>query len=170
MRSLRLSRGLVALVDDADYPLVGCYKWYAKQMGCRGKFYVVRKTSRKNNPEHKQGMLFLHRVLLGLDRHDKSAVDHINGDTLDNRRCNLRYATWAQNNYNVGLRKDNTSGYKGVRLFRGGRRWAATIGYNGKNKHLGYFDTKEQAAEAYNKAALELFGAFARLNEIKDNK
>lgn len=163
MRALPLSKGLVTYIDDEDYALVGQYKWYAKRFG-KGKTYAVRKLSRALDPDHQQKQVSLHRVLLNLSRTDSRVVDHVNGDTLDNRRSNLRLASHAQNMRNACLRSDNTSGTKGVRLFRGGRKWVATITCNGKNKHLGYFDTKEQAAEAYNKAALQLFGAFARLN------
>jgi hypothetical protein len=92
-------------------------------------------------------------------------TDHINGDGLDNRRTNLRQATPTQNNANCGIRGHNTSGYKGVSLRPDrGNRWRATIRIHGLQYFLGLFDDVEDAARAYDAAALELFGDFARLN------
>lgn len=65
---------------------------------------------------------------------------------------------------NVGLRTDNTSGYKGVSFNKG--KWQASIMKDGHQRHLGYFDAIEDAARAYNQAATELFGAFVKLNEL----
>jgi hypothetical protein len=162
MREIPLSRGLVALVEDEDYEDVSQWKWYAKKFG-RGQLYAVRKLSRKDHPEHRQGFLSMHRYLLKLDKENPLCADHINGKTLDNRRSNLRTATRAENNRNCARRYNNKTGIKGVTLYRG-RRWCATISHEGKTIHLGYFDTKEEAKARYNEKAKELFGAFARLN------
>jgi len=88
-------------------------------------------------------------------------VDHINGVKADNRRENLRVATNGQNRANSKLNSNNTSGLKGVSRKNG--RWVAVINVGGKKHHLGYFDKKEQAHEAYKKAAIEAFGEFARV-------
>ncbi len=161
MRAIPLSQGLETLVDDADYPFISQYRWYAKRYGS-AKIYAVRKTSRKEHPEHKQCMRSLHRELMRLQLWE-GLVDHINGNTLDNRRENLRLASISENNQNARKRKDNTSGYKGVTLYRSGR-WHAQIWYCGRNTSLGTYDDKEEAARAYDKAAKELFGKFAYLN------
>lgn len=87
-------------------------------------------------------------------------VDHINGDGLDNRRCNLRLATPQQNQGNSRKRSNNRSGFKGVWLH--GNKYQAQIGVNYHTQYLGTFDTPEAAHEAYCKAAHELFGEFAR--------
>ena len=91
-------------------------------------------------------------------------VDHINGDKLDNRKENLRICTKKENQRNQKVRKDNTSGYKGVALMAG-KYWRAYITSGGsRQKHLGNFKTKEEAARAYDEKAKEYFGEFARLN------
>lgn len=91
-------------------------------------------------------------------------VDHINGDTLDNRRSNLRLCTVSGNNHNRMKSKNNTSGYKGVSWLKQNQKWRAYIKVNSKDKHLGCYLDKEDAARAYDKAAKEYFGEFARLN------
>jgi len=100
---------------------------------------------------------YLHEFLLGT-----KLVDHADGDRLNNRRENLRKATHAQNQQNTKLSKANTSGFKGV-TFRAGR-WGAGIRANGTFTYLGRFTTKEEAARAYDAAARQLHGEFARLN------
>lgn len=89
-------------------------------------------------------------------------VDHINGVRTDNRWCNLRAATRSQNLQNMGRRRDNLSGVKGVGYDRAKRRWRAQIKVDGRNLHVGRFDTKEEAAAAYAAAAEKYFGEFAR--------
>ncbi len=112
-------------------------------------------------------MVYLHRLLLKPP--DGYFVDHINMDRLDNRRCNLRVATKAQNSYNRPARTDNTSGYKGVwlRCDAKTKAWIAEIRVNGKKVHIGTYSTKEAAALAYNDAAKKYHGVFARLNDVK---
>lgn len=94
-------------------------------------------------------------------------VDHINGNTLDNRRCNLRVCTHAENARNNTLIKTTTTGYKGVHCAKANgskKPWRSRIKYNYKEIQLGTFDTKQEAAEAYDIAALKYFGEFAKLN------
>lgn len=104
---------------------------------------------------------YFHRVLLNVPK--GMVVDHINGNTRDNRRCNLRVCTQHQNTYNQKVRKNNTSGYKGVYFHKTNKKWCAFISVP-KSKYLGSFETKEEAARAYDKVARELHGGFARLN------
>ena len=96
-----------------------------------------------------------HRVLFALyyGRWPEGDIDHINRDKADNSIKNIREATRAENMYNTKLRKDNTSGYKGVSLDKRKNKWMARIKINGKYKFLGYFNTPEQAHEAYCRAA-----------------
>ena len=92
-------------------------------------------------------------------------IDHINGDPLDNRIANLRECTQQQNNGNhKALNPLNTSGYRGVTWKRDKRKWKAYININNRQTHLGYFDSAEQAYEAYCAAAVAHFGEFARLD------
>jgi hypothetical protein len=88
-------------------------------------------------------------------------IDHINGIRSDNRWSNLRLATRSQNACNTGLRANNRSGFKGVSWSNRSRRWAAHIRIHGKSKHIGLFETAEEAHLAYCKAADTLFGEFA---------
>lgn len=87
-------------------------------------------------------------------------VDHINGDKQDNRAENLRLSSVSENGANTSKQRRNTSGFKGVSYHKRDKRWRATLA----GSHLGYFSTKELAAEAYNNAATKLYGEFARLN------
>lgn len=112
----------------------------------------------------KPRIILLHRLLL--DAPDEIDVDHINGDGLDNRKGNLRLATEMQNQWNRGTHKPSKCGYKGVRLHHKGRRYYAVITCDKRVYRLGTFDTPEKAAEAYNQAAIEMHGEFARLNKI----
>lgn len=107
----------------------------------------------------------LHRIIakrMGLDLSEH--IDHINGNELDNRRENLRSATNAENLMNQKLCSNNTSGFKGVIWRKDRNKWQAKIMVHGKTQHLGYSNCKIEAAKAYDNAARELFGEFARLN------
>jgi len=89
-------------------------------------------------------------------------IDHINGDKSDNRFSNLRLATSQTNKANCGLNASNSSGFKGVHKFR--KKWIASITHNRKLIHLGVFDTPEEASNAYDVKAVELFGEYALTN------
>lgn len=91
----------------------------------------------------------------------KEHIDHINGDRADNRLCNLREATNAENLRNCAAYANNTSGYKGVTWDKRANKWKGQIMVGGKSRHLGYFASPEEAHAAYCKAAEELFGEFA---------
>jgi hypothetical protein len=103
----------------------------------------------------------MHRLILDPGT---AEVDHINGDTLDNRRCNLRLATHAQNMCNNRMRSHNTSGYRGVFWYAERRKWGALIVARRKRKFLGLYADAVDAARAYDAAAIELHGEFASLN------
>lgn len=95
------------------------------------------------------------------------SVDHINHDRLDNRKTNLRVCTHSENLRNMKTPADNTSGYKGVSLLKSRDKYAAYINVNRQRHRLGYFDTPEEAARAYNAKAIELHGDFASLNSVE---
>lgn len=106
----------------------------------------------------------LHRLVLGSPVGED--VDHINGDRLDNRKNNLRICSRAQNNFNRGLTDKNRTGYKGVYYHKAAKKFAARIQFMRKSYHLGLFNSKLDAADAYDKAAYKYFGEFARLNRV----
>ena len=144
-------------VDDEDYPEMSKHNW---QGMLAGKYYVVR-SSYKPRRSYRA-----HRVIMGVTD-PKVQVDHINGNPLDNRRCNLRICSQSENLRNKSKYSSNTSGFKGV-SFRKDRkhpdRFRAYITLNLKRHYLGYFLTAEDAAHAYDDKAMELFGEFAHLN------
>lgn len=149
-REIPLSQGSVAIVDAADYHAVMAFKWY-----------IVNGHAARNvrEPDGNWKTQYLHTFLTGLP-----LVDHRNRNGLDNRRANLREATHAENMRNRGLGRNNTSGFKGVSWHTTGKKWQAKIKVDGKGRHLGLFRTAEEAALAYDVAALELHGEFAWLN------
>ena len=150
MKQIELTRGYVATVDDADYEwLTSLGSWSARET-VDGRVYAQRAVGRTTEQ--------MHRVIAG-----HALVDHINGDGLDNRRSNLRPATVTQNNRNARRRKDNRSGFKGVTRQASGL-WRARITVDGLQIRLGTFDAPEDAARAYDAAAIHHFGEFARLN------
>lgn len=126
------------------------------------RFYAIRYIY----PNGKcKGILLARLVASRMIRRDLLStefIDHINGNSLDNRRCNLRIATDAENCQNQKRSAKNTSGYKGVRYIDYKRKWVARINANRKHFFLGYFDTAEEAYEAYCKAAIKYHKEFAR--------
>ncbi len=161
MNQIPLTQGKFALVDDEDFAELNKHKWYAHKLS--GIFYADRHGKQSSG---KRFSVLMHRVILGLVVGDGKQVDHINHDGLDNRKSNLRVCNVQQNQYNKKNQTNGTSPYKGVYQKTGWRRWKSTIHHNGKCIHLGHHDTQEEAARAYNAKACELFGDFARLNEV----
>lgn len=157
-REIILTRGQVALVDDGDYDSLIQNKWCADWNKGTRTFYAIRKTILNG----KKVTVRMHREILGLAHGYKRDGEHINGDTLDNRRDNLRIATRSQNARNRGKQSNNKSGYKGVHFHKASGKWIAEIGLNGKHIYLGLYSTPQLAHEAYCKAAEQLHGEYAR--------
>lgn len=154
--TVALQTGQTATIDDTDKDLLQ-YKWYiggTKRYAQR----IILKPKRTSRSMHREIMgRILDRPLTKADE-----VDHIDGNPLNNCRANLRLAPHQMNLGNTKRYKSNKSGYKGVSLVRYNGKWEASIQVNRKTRHLGKFDTPEEAHEAYKRAAIEIFGEFAR--------
>jgi len=159
MREIKISRGLIALVDDDDYDYLSGFFWQVRPSNKTS--YATRKKPSANG---KQTTVSMHREIMKAGPGQQ--VDHINGNGLDNRKENLRLCTVQENQYNTGPKSEN-SGYKGVTWHKRLRKWQARIAKDHEKYHLGYFSNKHAAAVVYNYCAKELFGEFARLNEVK---
>lgn len=155
MKEIALTRGIVAIVDDDDFELISKFNWSASNYG-----YAQAHFTKEDGRYTKISM---HRLISGLRLGDKREVDHINGNTVDNRRSNLRIVSHSENMKNARQRKTNTSGYKGVSWSSSLNRWMAFISVEGRTKNLGMFSDKESAYKAYCNAALKYHGEFANL-------
>lgn len=149
MRLIPLPKEKSARVDDADYDFLSQWRWLMNPAG-----YVVRYEDQRQVP--------MHRVILGAE--PGKEVDHRDGDPLNNQRSNLRLCTHAENMKNRAAHRGSVSRFKGV--YPDPRRsvWRAQIRSNGSKASLGTFTREEDAARAYDEAALRLHGDFARLN------
>ena len=147
---------------------------YDPETGC---LYRRKRTGKRSGPEKKVGSPYsngylrvsygprkeaqeylLHRLIWMMQTGEwpPEEIDHINGDRQDNRWCNLRACSSAENKQNVGLKKNNTSGFIGVSYWKTCGKWRADITVNGKMKHLGRFGTPEEASAAYQEAKAKL--------------
>lgn len=152
-----ISGGLFAKIDQADADVVLSYSWHLRKTSGD---HVYAQTSIRRGKSVKR--LRMHHLIV--PRMPGTVTDHINGDTLDNRRANLRRCSVAQNCQNQALGKRNTSGYRGVSWQADKRRWRAYISVNGRKRFLGRYTQAEDAARAFDKAAREIWGEFATLN------
>lgn len=152
-----LTQGKVALIDDADLPLVEGHKWYALKV--KRTFYAVTNIRK---PDGKQTLILMHRTILQA-KHGEM-IDHRDGNGLDNRRHNMRPATYHQNNWNARKMLGTSSQYKGVCFRPRLNKWEARITHNAQTITLGHFDNEMDAATSYDTAARKYHGEFARLN------
>ena len=151
-----LTQGKYSIVDDEDFEKINQYKWWCRPYN-NGNERAVGRVKGKS--------IFMHRFILNPPK--DIGIDHIDHNGLNNRRENLRLATPSQNQANsYGKRFGKYSKFKGVTFNKIGG-WQAQIGKNNKMIYLGCFSKEEDAARAYNKAAIKLFGEFAYLNKIE---
>ena len=157
------------LIDTEDYDKVSGHRWHlsdqhyvhAKIPHPDGGWYVRPDNGQR---ERRKTALKLHRLIM--DAPKGKDVDHIEHDTLDNRKCKLRLCSHQENSFNSARNKNNTSGFKGVAYHKKRKDminerkkpWRAKIHPSGKTINIGYYKTKEEAAEAYDRKAIELWG------------
>ncbi len=166
MKLIPLTQGKHAIVDDEDYEWVSRFKWYLfAYIRNRNLCYAVRNGLVSRG--EKRGMISLHRSILVASPGE--VVDHINGNTLDDRRSNLRKTDKTGNNRNR-MKTPSSSRFKGASWHKPTERWRSSITLKNKTIHLGMFDSEEQAALCYDAKARELFGQFAALNFPKENE
>ena len=152
MKEIKLTQGYVALVDDEDYDRVNQFKW------CYNHGYATRNIRKEDGKRTLQALhTFKNQPPEGM------RTDHINKDTLDNRKENLRSCTRAENARNSEY-TGKTSQYKGVHFHKRWKHWVARIRVDGKQLFLGSFKDEIEAAKSYNKAAIKYHGEFAGLN------
>lgn len=149
-KEIQLTQGKVAIIDDDDFEKISKFKWHYEHGYAMGTI-------------DKRKRAYMHRFIT--DCPIGKVVDHVNGDTLDNRKSNLRICSQRQNAVNINKNR-GTSKFKGVTLRVDKKKWQASITVNYKSIYLGSFDTEIEAAQAYNNAALEFFGKYASLNTI----
>lgn len=147
-KKVPLKNGHFAIVDDEDYELVSRYRWHLLPSPNAPGGYAVTK-------------MRLHRLILEVP--PDMVVDHINGDPLDNRKCNLRICTNAQNQQNTGSR-GGSSRHKGVSFNRKSGKWLGCFLFEGRRYYCGLWDTEDDAAKAVDKKRGEVCGTFASKN------
>lgn len=160
VKKIALSQGRYALVDESDFIEINKYKWHF------AGGYARRNIKLANG---KRRMEFMHRVIANTS--SEKFTDHIDGDTLNNQKCNLRNVEKAQNAMNARKKADASSKYKGVSFFKREKdkvgKWTSKIQVNKNTILLGYFKSEIEAALAYNQAAIKNFGEYAVLNEVE---
>jgi hypothetical protein len=147
MKKIKLTQGMVALVDDEDFEFLHQFKWYAS---FEHVFYAKR-TVVINGIKRK---VYMHHAVIGKPAEDM-VCDHIDGNGLNNTKNNLRFLSRSQNSRNRHKHKNNSSSYVGVCWHKGRNRWVSRIKRDGKSIHLGYFAEEEKAHKAYEHAREE---------------
>jgi hypothetical protein len=149
-----LTQDQVAKVDPKNVEYLSQWEWFAYWSPNSNSFYAARKGKNKEQ-------IKMHRQIAGVN--DDVLIDHHDHDTLNNQEYNIRPATRIQNAQNARIRKDNTSGFKGVHYRSDMDKYVARIQTNGRRRFLGYRDTPEEAAALYIEAAKEEHKEFAYL-------
>lgn len=160
MKTIPLTRGYFAKVDDEDYMELAKARWYADIKG--NGVYAKRRVS----VDGRSRIVGMHRFLMGYPV--GLQVDHINGDTLDNRKSNLRVCTNSENSRNRNKSSSNKSGYKGVYWSKQKNKWSVEVIKDYKKHYGGSFDNLKDAVISYNNLSAKLFGEFFRPNVYRE--
>ncbi len=161
MQTIGLTHGMMATVSDEDYEYLSQFNWWLAIRKKSNTFYCAGRIGGR--------YVLMHRVIIQrmVNIEGRFCVDHINMVGIDNTRENLRICNTSQNCMNMGKKhKNTTSQFKGVYYNKQNGNWRTRIKKDYKQIEIGSFDTQEEAAIAYNKKAIELFGEFAYLNKV----
>lgn len=163
MKEIELTDGTIAIIDDNMFDRANYFIWMHKieKRKCGDIHYAVTTV----NSFKSQRRLYLHQLVMNA-KQTNLQIDHKNTNGLDNRIENLRYCTHAQNAMNRRAKIFTISKYKGVCYSKKHKCYRVRISIYKKRIHLGYFINETDAAIAYNNAAIEYFGEFARINFI----
>lgn len=162
----KIAAGRVTRIDDGDFDLVNSHRWNCHEEArehnrTHGPYAKTKIVTLADDGTPKVAWIFMHVMIMGF-----VGVDHADHDGLNNQRSNLRAADTAQNNYNQRPRIGTASRYKGVTWHKKVRKWQATIKLGGRCVYLGVYTSEEDAARAYDVAALEAYGERAYLNGV----
>lgn len=163
MSLIELTQGKYAEVDAEDKPRLLQSRWQAACSESTGKYYAVGSEWCESARRYRR--VPMTHAIVGKPP-ARMVVDHIDGNTLNNCRANLRFATYSQNITNAKLRRDNSSGHRGVRRVKSNGRWQAQIQHAGWTLSLGCFPTFEQAVAMYRDAAIKLRGDYLRADSL----
>ena len=144
-----------SFVDDANYKWLNGFSWWAVPGGSGRKFYCYAKVDDR--------VVSMHRLILNIINDSCKIGDHINGESLDNRRCNLRITTRSEMRYNAKGKLGSSSIYRGVKKLQSGN-FCVSICYKGIESSLGTYKDEWKAAQIYNKKAIQVFGEYAHIN------
>jgi len=156
MKKIELTQGYFTLVDDEDFEWLSMFSWRVS----RTRLVNYARTSKYNKTTKKVDSANMHRIILNAP--ENMEVDHIDGNGLNNQKCNLRFATRSQNTCNIKKVYGNVS-FRGVHKTPN-NTYRAMISVKGKKKHVGTYKSAIEAAISYDKAAKDTYGEFAQLN------
>jgi hypothetical protein len=154
VREIPLSQGKFALVDEGDYDRLSKHTWSAVKRKGQSSYYAEYRSTDGHT-------VAMHREVLGLTVYDGKRTDHKNRNGLDNRRSNLRVASPSINTHNGNLRKNNSSGFRGVYWHKIHKKWGVKVGHNGKQIYCGEYASILDAIDARNAMEIKCYGADA---------
>ena len=157
-RLIPLSRGKFAKVDADTFDWLMQWKWHVVREECIHGFYAEAWDYSDGKYRIK-----MHRLIMGCARRDKRQIDHINGDSLDNRRSNLREVNHSQNQMNRTLKSDTLSGHRGVNWCNQTKKWKVRVVANGIVLWRGRFADKDEAIRVAKATFEEAYGQYARM-------
>lgn len=159
-------KGKIVLIDDEDWEKVRVYKWVINAPTKANRKYYAQHDFYVEGVHH---VILMHRLIMGCVKGDGVYIDHIDGNTLNNHKSNLRFSSIAENTRNQQKHRDSMNPYKGIKYDKRDKLWVARIQYNKKRIYVGYSKDPVEAAKAYDRKAIELHGEFAYTNFPKEN-